>query len=369
MRFTDYFYPFNISISNHSMNVRFLPIAIFSLLIIFSSCESKQKQEAQGQKNNKAKGPMKVDGFVVQSKPVSDNVLIPATIVAEEITDIHPQVSGLITGLFIKEGANVPKGTLLAKLYDADLQAQKKKDLVQLQINQDMAKRRLQLLNIGGISREDYESTLINTSSIKADLDVIQTSIEKTEIRAPFSGKLGLKQVSPGAYVTPASVLTTIQKTNSLRIDFPVPEKYANQLKTGDKVNFSTDAGKTFSAVVFATESGVQQTTRQLMIRARVIGDQSGLIPGTFAKVSLSFDYNPDALMVPTQAIIPQARGKQVIVSKNGTARFVDVTTGIRDSVNVEVLSGLHKGDTIVTTGLMSLKPNAKVVIRKISNH
>ena len=345
---------------------------LFSLfLLLISSCGSKAKQEAQAQQNRGPRGPMKVEGYIVQTKPVSEQLQVPGTLVAEDETQIHPEVAGRITGLYIKEGAYVSKGTLLAKLYDADLQAQKHKLQIQLQIQQQTANRHQQLLNIGGISKEDYETTVLNVSNTKADLDVIQTSIQKTEIRAPFSGKLGLKLVSPGAYVTTTSVITSIQKTNSLRIDFDVPEKYAQQMKKGDIINFQTDASgkKIFSATVFATESGIAEASRTLTIRATVIGNETGLIPGGFVKVNLVFNSNPAALMVPTQAIIPQARSKQIIIYKGGAAKFVDVTTGVRDSTNVEIVNGVQKGDTIITTGLMSLKPNMKVAIRKVENH
>jgi membrane fusion protein (multidrug efflux system) len=345
--------------------------AIIFTCLITVSCGSKAKQESQAQENKGPRGPMKVDGYIVQTKPVSEQLQVPGTLVAEDETQIHPEVPGRITGLYIKEGAYVPKGALIAKLYDADLQAQKRKLQVQLQIQQQTANRHKQLLDIGGISKEDYETTVLNASSTRADLAVIETSIQKTEIRAPFSGKLGLKMVSPGAYVTTQSVITSIQKTNSLRIDFDVPEKYAVQMKKGDIINFQTDAtGKRiFSAVVFATESGITEATRTLTIRARVNANQTGLIPGGFVKVNLVFNSNPNALMVPTQAIIPQARTKQIIIYKGGTAEFTNVTTGVRDSANVEILSGVEKGDTIITTGLMSLKPNMKVSIRKVSNH
>ena len=351
---------------------RFLTFtAIIFISFLMFSCGSKAKQESQSQQKRGPQGPLKVEGYIVQTKLVSEQLQVPGTLVAEDETQIHPEVAGPITGLYIKEGAYVPKGSLLAKLYDADLQAQKRKLQVQLQIQEQTANRHKQLLNIGGISKEDYETTVLNATSTRADLDVIQTSIQKTEVRAPFSGKLGLKMVSTGAFVTTASVITSIQKTNALRIDFDVPEKYAVQMKKGDIINFQTDAtgNKVYSAVVYATESGITEATRTLTIRARVNGNQAGLIPGGFVKVNLVFNSNPNALMVPTQAIIPQARTKQIILYKNGTAVFNNITTGVRDSANVEIVSGVEKGDTIITTGLMSLKPNMKVSIRKVSNH
>ena len=311
----------------------------------------------------------KVDGYVVQTKFISESLEVPGTIVASESTDIHPEVSGRITGLYIREGAYVNKGALLAKLYDADLQAQKRKLEVQLKIAQQAENRSQQLVKIGGISKTDYESSTLQVSNIRADLDITNTAIAKTEVRAPFSGKLGLKQVSVGAYVTPQAVLTSIQKTAGLRIDFSVPEKYAAQIKHGSYVNFTTtNNSRKYTATVMATESGVQQNTRNLVIRAQVKGDATDLIPGGFAKVQLTFDPDPNALMIPSEAIIPQARGKKVVVYKNGIAKFNDVVTGIRDSANVQIVSGLQKGDTVVITGLLAVKPDTKVSIRKVMN-
>lgn len=344
-------------------------ISLLSLAI--TSCgSSEQKKEAQAKGGHTGpKGPQKVDGYIVKTKYTSETIEVPGSLVAEEATEIHPEVSGRVTGLYIKEGAQVSKGTLLVKLYDADLQAQKRKLEVQLQIAGQMENRHQQLLKIGGISKEDYETTALNVSNTRADLDVLRTAIIKTEIRAPFSGKLGLKQISIGAYVTPQTIVTTIQKTSQLRIDFSVPEKYSSQIKIGQPINFTVaGSNKQYSASVIATESGVQQSTRSLTIRARVVGNATDLIPGGFAKVKLVFDADPNALMVPSQALIPQARGKQIIVYKNGIADFNDVTTGIRDSAMVQITSGLQKGDTVITTGLMSLKPKAKVIVTKILN-
>jgi membrane fusion protein, multidrug efflux system len=258
---------------------------------------------------------------------------------------------------------------LLAKLYDGDLQAQRRKLEVQLKIAQSNQERTEHLVKIGGISQQDYDVTLLNVSNLRADLDIIRTSIAKTEIRAPFSGKLGLKGVSTGAYVTPSSVITTIQKTNGLRIDFNVPEKYVGRIKNGQYINFKVEGSeRNYTAVVAATESGIAENTRSLTIRARVKGDETGLVPGGFAKVKLSFAPNPNALMIPTQAIIPQARGKKVYLYRGGTADFVDVETGLRDSSNVQITSGLKQGDTVIVTGLLGLKPDAKVVVRQIIN-
>ena len=344
-------------------------ILLSTTLIV--SCSSKRKQEAESQQKAGAqqRPAARVDAFLVQTRTISESIEVPGTLVAGESTEIHPEVSGRIVSLNVREGAFVGKGSVLARLYDGDLQAQKRKIEVQLQIARQTEERYEQLQKIGGISKQDYDVTRLNVSNLRADLDIINTSIAKTVIRAPFSGKLGLKEVSTGAYVTPTSILTTIQKTSGLRLDFNVPEKYSSQIRQGQYVNFTVEgSNRTYTATVMATESGISEDTRSLTIRAQVRGEEAGLIPGGFAKVKLSFEPDENALMIPTQAVIPQARGKKVYVVKNGAAAFVDVTTGVRDSVMVQITSGLNKGDTVITTGLLGLKPDAKVIVRQVTN-
>jgi len=208
---------------------------------------------------------------------------------------------------------------------------------------------------------------VLNSNNIRADIEIVRTNIARTVVRAPFSGKLGLKEISVGAYVTPQTIITVIRKTSDLRLDFTIPEKYISEAKTGTLVFFKV-AGSDIrhAAKIMATESGITENSRSLNIRSRVVGNDPLLIPGAFANVILDFAPNYTAIMVPTQAIIPQARGKKVVVFKNGKAIFTDVTTGVRDSSNIQILTGINAGDTVVTTGLMSVKPDAKLMIKNV---
>jgi membrane fusion protein (multidrug efflux system) len=251
-------------------------------------------------------------------------------------------------------------------LYDEDLQAQLKKLQVQLQIAETNEKRSSQLLEIQGISKSDYDASLLNVNNIKADIEIIRTSIAKTEIRAPFNGRLGLKNISPGAYVTPADVIAVINQTSQLKLDFTVPEKYSSQIKTGQMVYFTYQGSSVrHAAKIMATESSVAQNTRSLMVRSVVQSNGADILPGAFAKVQLRFDPDPNALLVPTQAVLPQARGKKVIKYEGGIAKFVDVTTGVRDSARIQILDGLKKGDTVIVTGLLSTRPESPLAISK----
>jgi membrane fusion protein (multidrug efflux system) len=344
----------------------------FSFIFLISSCSSDRKKDAQQQQRGGAGGrnaPVRADAFIVKTKLLLDNIEIPGTLVSNEATEIHPEVAGRITGIYFKEGAYINKGALLVKLNDADLQAQKRKLLVQLQVAKQNENRSEQLLKIQGISRQDYEAVSLQVTNVNADLAIVQTQIEKTNIRAPFSGKLGLRMVSVGAYVSPTSVISTISQPNQLKVDFTVPERYINQISNGKVVNFKVDGSdRTYAARVMATESNITQDTRTLQVRASVQGTTAGLVPGNFATVRLNFEPDPNAIVIPSQAIIPQARGKKVYVYDDGNAKFVDVTTGIRDSANVQITEGLEVGDTVFITGLLALKPNAKVMLGKIVN-
>lgn len=363
-----------MALTANQVQVKFSFIFYCALVVLIcstaASCSSKRKQEKENRQASGSRPPVpRVNGYVVQTQTVSETLTVPGTIVSEDATEIHPEMSGRIISLNVREGSYVGKGAVLARLYDADLQAQKRKLQVQLQIAQQTENRHEQLLKIGGISKEDFAATALQVSNLRADLDIINTAIAKTIVRAPFSGKLGLKEISTGAYVTPQSVIATIQKTSDLKLDFNLPEKYTSQIKNGQYVNFTVEgSNRNYTATIAATQPGIEQASRTLMIRAQVKGTSAGLLPGNFAKVTLRFDPDNNALLIPSQAIIPQARGKQVVVAKNGVAQFVDVTTGVRDSSMVQVTSGLNKGDTVVITGLLTIRPQGNIEVNKIVN-
>lgn len=346
-------------------------IVFFSITSLFLvSCGGKDKKDASKPTGGPQKpSAMQVDGYIVKPEPFQENIEVPGNIVANEVAEIHPEVSGRIVQLNVAEGRYVGKGTVLAKLYDGDLRAQLNKFQIQLALAQKTEERQAQLLKIQGISQQDYDISLLQVNSLRADIGILQTSISKTVVRAPFSGKLGLKNISPGAYVSPATVIAVINQTDVLKLDFSIPEKYIDQIKIGQLVTFSFEGSqKQLGAKVIATESNITENTRSLTVRAAVIGKDAGLLPGSFAKVQLSFDPDPNALLVPSQAVLPQARGKKIILYKGGTAIFAEITTGVRDSSRVQVLDGISAGDTVVVTGLLSVRPEAKIQIGKIVN-
>jgi membrane fusion protein (multidrug efflux system) len=344
-----------------------LPAGIIFLFFI-SACGDSKKPSPTTKQQAASNRSMRVDAFIVKPTTISEKIEVPGTLIANESTEIHPEISGRLVKLNVAEGKFISRGALLAKIYDGDLQAQLRKSQVQLDVALKNEERSAQLFKIQGISKTDYETSQLNVANIRADIDITKASITKTEVRAPFSGRVGLKNISPGAYITPATVLATIQQVDILKLDFTVPEKYSTQMVNGKPINFTIGSDKIYTAKIMATESSITEDTRTLTVRSVVQNKDITLVPGSFAKVMLSFKPDTNALMIPTQAVIPQARGKKVIIYRDSTAKFVDVTTGIRDSASVQVLSGLKQGDTVVLTGLMSIKPSSKIQIGKIIN-
>lgn len=346
-------------------------ILLFLIFVsILTSCSSKESKNGVASKGAPSgPPPTRTDVFIVGTSPLSDNISLPGSIIANEVTEIHPEISGRLTYLNISEGQPVGKGTLLGKIYDGDLRAQLSKLAIQLQQAQRTAKRYEELLKIQGVSQQEYDEHLLSISNIQADMAIVQSNIKRTEIRAPFSGTLGLKSVSPGAYVTPATILTSIRQNTQLKLDFSLPEKYATKIQVGQLVYFKMENNdKEYSAKILATERGITEDSRSLNVRALLVNNDGKIMPGNFVEVTTNFAPDPTAIMVPTQAVIPQARGKKIAIFRNGISVFETVETGLRDTSMVQITSGLKVGDTIIVSGIMSLKPNGKVTLGKVIN-
>jgi membrane fusion protein (multidrug efflux system) len=305
------------------------------------------------------------DAVIARGFEINREIQSPGTILAEETTNLQPEISGRITGIYFNEGSFVPKNKLLVKLNDADLLAQRSKMEVQLKIAEASELRQKELLAVNGTSQQEYDLATLAVSNIKADMELNAVNLAKTEIRAPFAGKLGLRNVSLGAYVSPQTILSNISQVSTLKIEFNVIEKYTTDLHIGKVVRFKTETSQnTYDAKIIAFENTLTSDTRQLKIRAQVLRPDRSLTPGSFISVNFSVGSSEPAIMVPAQSIIPQARDRQVIIYQNGQANFIKVITGFRDSSRVEVLEGIKAGDTILTTGLLTIRPGAKIDVR-----
>ena len=341
-------------------------LLVIAIALAAESC-SKKNEQAPNANARRQQGPLVVDGYVVRKSSISENIEVPGSLLPFEETQIRAEVGGRVVQLNIKEGAHVAKGTLLVKLFDDDLQAQLKKFEVQLQIREKTQERSAELLKINGISQQDYDLSELDVENLKADIEGTKIAISKTEIRAPYAGTLGLRNISLGSYISPTDIVTTLRQVDNLKLEFSVPEKYGKEIVPSYQISFRVDGGdRDHIAKVIATENGVDQNTRTLRVRALVNATHRELVPGVFAKVNLRLGKDENALLVPSQAVIPAARNKQVILFKGDSAAYTIVETGIRDSAFVQVTKGLKEGDTVVTTGLMAIRPNAKIKVARL---
>ena len=337
------------------------------LILIFASCKEEKTPQQSGKPGNS--GPLKIEAIVIGSTSISNKIEVAGNILPFELTEIRPEISGRVVQINFKEGSIVSKNELLIKLFDGDLQAQLKKLLVQLQIAEKTEERQRELLKINGISQQDYDLSLLQVNNIKADIELIRVNISKTEIRAPYSGRIGLRNISLGAYITPSNIITTISQVDKKKITFSIPEKYSSLISQEMNIDFDIEGSEsTYTAKVIASESIIEAETRNLKILATIANADQKLVPGTFAKVNLILGKNDQAIVVPSQAIIPSSRSKQLVVFRNGTPDFVNITTGTRGVETVEITSGVNVGDTIVTTGLLFIRKDSKLAISKIKN-
>ncbi len=331
-------------------------------MIGLASCSGKKEppKAAGGQP------PTIVDVIVAQPKVLSADIEVNGEVLANEYVELHPEVSGRLVYLNVPEGANVGQGTIIARINDADLQAQLNKSKVQLALAQQNESRLKKLLDINGINQADYDIALGQVQALEADMVYTQALIDKTVIKTPFAGRLGLRLVSPGAYVTPATTIASLQQVQQLKIDFSIPEEYSLDIKPGDSVQVSTELsqGQRVTAIVSAVEPQLSSQTRNLKVRAILAGHQAN--PGSFAKVYLGFGGGKSGVMIPTNAIIPDAMSKKVVTVKGGKAVFVPVETGIRQDRLIEVKIGINPGDTVVVNGVLFTRPNAPVKVREV---
>jgi membrane fusion protein (multidrug efflux system) len=305
---------------------------------------------------------MTVSGVVVSSQPLDNIVNSSGTVLASESVDLAAEDAGRVESILFKEGAHVRKSDLLVKINDGDLQAQLKKTELQIQLATDLAERQKRLLETGNTSKEQYDIATSTLATLKADRENLIASIRRRQILAPFDGVVGLRYVSEGSYVSPATRIASVQKINPLKVDFAIPEKYAGKVRVGDLVNFHSDeTNQQFSGTVYAIEPGIEPTLRTLQLRAMSDNKGERIFPGGYVHVELRLKEPGGALMIPTQAIIPVLKGQTVLVRKNGVVAVVPVKTGIRTPSAVQVTDGLSVGDTVLTTGILQLRPGMPV--------
>ncbi|MEE1963688.1 membrane fusion protein, multidrug efflux system [Flagellimonas taeanensis] len=310
-----------------------------------------------------------VSGMVLKPQVFKDNISIAGTLEANEQIEIRSEVSGIVESINFKEGSKVSKGQVLLKVNDIELRAQLSKALTAKKLASENERRAKLLLEKQAISQEEYDIASADYQSASAEAELIQAQLSKTTLRAPFSGTIGLRAISEGTYVTPTTVIAKLVNTDELKITFSVPEKYASQVKVGTVLTFTaSDSREEYSATIYAIDPEVDITTRTLRMRAIMDNRDNKLYPGAYTSVQLPLETVDNALLVPSEALIPVQNGKRIFILEDGKAKEVDVEIGARTGKVVRVLTNLHPGDTILTYGVMALQNGSpvKVVLEEL---
>lgn len=342
-------------------------LVILGLLVGSKFLFSNKKEEPAAAAKGKGNAPIAVNYYVIQPDTFNNDVFATGKIGALNQIEILPEMSGKVMAIHFKEGETVTKGSLLVKLNDADLQAQLLKAKTQMELSELKLGRLKKLIAINGISQEELDAQENELSSYKADQAYITAQIAKMNIVAPFTGVVGLKNISEGSFVSSLTPIATLVQLKPLYVEFSVPEKYSAMFAKGIDVKFSNDdqaVEKSQRAKIYAIEPMVDENTKTIRARAMYSGEQS-FYPGSFVKVYAELGQTKNALMVPTQCVIPTLKGQKVFVVKNNTATEVPVVIGVRTDTRIQIVEGLQPGDTIVTTGLLSVKKDANLKLLK----
>lgn len=342
-------------------------VVILFLAYRFSSISSGKKVVAPTP--GTANSALQVSGIVVKPREFSNSLTVSGSIEANEQVQLRSEVSGIIRELYFREGTTVNQDQVLFSMDDTELQAQLAQKLTEEKLAQENAQRATLLFEKEAISSQENDVSLADLESAKAQTQLIKAQIAKTKIRAPFAGKIGLRSVSKGEYLTPTTVVATLMNTDPIKILFSVPEKYTSQVRIGQPLSFSTSSSQeNFSAKIYAIEPGIDAETRTIQLRAIARNPDGALFPGSFARVQLPINTIKDAVLVPTESVIPIQDGQQVFVVKNGKAKVVAVKALSRTSTDVLLESGVGIGDTVLTSGIMSLREGTPVKVNITSN-
>ena len=281
---------------------------------------------------------------------------------------MRSEISGKITKILFEEGKKVKKGDLLIKINDSELQATLKKNDARLTLAKDREFRYKQLLEKNLTSQQEYDTQLSDLNSVMADVEFTKAQIEKTEIVAPFDGVIGLRAVSVGSYINPQTKIATLQSINPIKVDFSVPQKYFGLMNSGKTIYVKmTSTGKTYTGKIYAVEPKIDLNTRTVQTRAIIPNESGELTPGAYVEINIVLENILNALMVPTDVIIPNINGEQVYLYHDGRVKPQTVKTGIRTDKEIQITSGLNVGDTLITSGIIQLRPNSTVKLEKIN--
>lgn len=339
----------------------------FILSLIFTLCLTlaatfAATEEKKATDQAKPQG-LPVETALVTVSPIRDELNATATLNSNESVVIATEISGKVSHISFSDSQKVTKGQVLLQLDQSVLNAERDRAQANLNLSEANIKRAELLLQEEAISVRERDEAYARWRLDEANLRLAEAQLAKTVIRAPFAGLLGLRRVSVGEYMQPGAVIVNLDNINPIKVDFRVPEVFAHQLHTGQKIQMTVDAvpGETFSGQVYAIDPQIDVNGRSVQLRAKVEQHDGPLRPGMFASVTLVLAERPEALMIPEEALIPQGDQQTVFKVVDGKVVAAEVTTGLRTRGQVEIVQGLEAGETVITAGHIKVRPGMPV--------
>ena len=300
----------------------------------------------------------------VREATITNDATAVGSLLANESVIVRPEIAGRITGIHFREGERVAAGARLISLDAAEVEAQRAASAAELLWSQQRYDRAVELQKKNFISSQAVDELRAGLTRAKARVAEDEARMLKSEMRAPFAGTLGLRMVSPGAYVKAGDDIVRLEDVSVIKLDFRVPETYLAKLKRDQAVSLQVDAypGRAFKGRTYAFESSVDEKTRTVLVRARVPNSGGELKPGMFARVVLVLETVPSALLVPEEAIVPRGGRSFIFRVVEGKAALTAVETGTRQPGLVQIVKGLRASDVVVADGHQKLQDGAAVM-------
>jgi membrane fusion protein (multidrug efflux system) len=309
----------------------------------------------------------------VKSIALRDDAQAVGTLRSRQSVTLRPEVSGRISQIAFADGARVKRGQLLVQLDDVLQRAELSQAQAQLSIARTNLQRNEELVAQAFVAQRVLDESRAALQVAEAQVALAQARLSRMRLTAPFDGTVGLRVVNLGDYVKDGADLVNLEDTSQLTVDFRLPERYQTRIAAGQPVEVELDAlpGKRFSAKVQAVDPLLDANGRSIAVRAVLPPAPGGeLRPGMFARVTTVFSTNAAALVVPEEAIVPQA-GKQFVfrLLKEGegdgaklVSRRTEVQLGVRRGAQVQITQGLAEGDTVVVAGQQRLQQDGTAV-------
>jgi membrane fusion protein (multidrug efflux system) len=326
-------------------------------MVVFLGQSACKSDKTTAVNTNQTNAVTQVETFVVQSQTLDNFLTTNGSILPNEEVELRSEIEGTIRKINFEEGTRVRQGQILVQIDDSELQPNIQKLQAQLETAREEYSRKKQLIDIEGISQEEFEVAQLKVTTLQSDIQLVEARLRKSKITAPFDGIIGLRKVSQGAFVSVGNDIAKLVQSDPVKIEFSVPELHAGKITVGTEVHFTlTGSDKVYKATVFATEPVLDPDTRSLRIRAKADNKKGELIPGSYAELTINLAPIENGLLVPALSVTQDIKGLKLYVINDGIAAARYVRTGIQKDEFVQIIDGVNQGDTVITTSLLSMQ-------------